>query len=40
MALAVKDRGPGGGTPEAHEFLAISVPIETDEHRVRKMRRR
>ena len=28
MALAEKDSGPRGGTPVAHEFLAIPVPVE------------
>ena len=28
MALAEKDNGPRGGTPLAHEFLAIAVPVD------------
>jgi len=40
MALAEKDSGPRGGAPMAHEFLAIPVPVETDEHRARQQHRR
>ncbi|NRB20444.1 MAG: hypothetical protein HRU33_23665 [Rhodobacteraceae bacterium] len=28
MALSDTDRGPRGGTPVAHEFLAIPVPVD------------
>lgn len=36
MALADKDSGPRGGTPVAHEFLPIPVPVEKPSHPLRR----
>lgn len=36
MALAEKDSGPRGGTPMAHEFLAIPVPVEAHNRHPRR----
>nr|WP_245227249.1 hypothetical protein [Zongyanglinia marina] len=33
MALAEKDSGPRGGTPAAHEFLAIPVPVKSSDRK-------
>ncbi|TLP66991.1 hypothetical protein FEE96_06470 [Parasedimentitalea maritima] len=40
MALAEKDSGPRGGTPAAHEFLAIPVPVKSSDRKAQHFRNR
>ena len=40
MALAEKDSGPSGGTPAAHEFLAIPVPVKSSDRKPQHFRSR
>ncbi len=40
MALAETDSSPRGGTPVAHEYLAVPVPVKVADGRQRQLRRR